>query len=264
MLFASDGSRGAALAEEFLLALPLGADDDVSILTVPGIERESYALLSRIHGRFAGRHVPASTVLRRGVPADVVEAVAVERAVELVVVGSRGLGEWSGTLLGSVSRSIARVAPASVLVVRSRREAPRRVVVALDGSEDARAALRVMERLPLPASAGIELLRLDQPTDGPRCETVVERARIVLGTRLTRVSSAAWDHTGEAVLRYAMTAEADLIVLGSAGQTVGTGLLRTSIADHVLSHAHCAVLVAKPTFDPRRVFAPRFAMTALG
>jgi len=265
ILFATDGSRSAAVAEDFLLSLPLGVDDDVSVLTIPTVsEREGYALLSRVHWRVAARHISVSTVLRRGAPAEAIAAVALERAAELVVVGSRGRGEWSGALLGSVSRAIAREVPASVLVVRATHDAPRRILLALDGSEDARAAVRVMDRLPVPSSAGVELLRLDETDEGVRCDSVVQRARVVLGSRLTRVSSAGWDHNGEAVLRQAMAARADLIVLGAGGQTVSTGLIGISVADHVLSHAHCAVLIAKPAVDPRRVVAPAFASLALG
>lgn len=262
-LLATDGSRGASVAEDFLLALPLGCGDEVIVLTTPTVsEREAYALLTRVHWRFAARHIPVTTALRPGAPAEAAEAIALERAADVVVVGSRGLGQWSGTLLGSVSRAVARNAAGSVLVVRARRDAPRNVLLAVDGSEDARAAVRIMETIPMPSSAAVELLRLDSPGDDRACEMVVERARRVLGTRLTRTSAAAWDHAGESVLRHAISAGTDLIVLGARGQTIGTGLMRTSIADHVLSHAHCAVLIAKPPVVTRRIEVPVFVPAA--
>jgi nucleotide-binding universal stress UspA family protein len=262
-VLATDGSRGASVAEDFLLALPLGAGDEVTVLTTPGAsERESYALLTRVNWRFAARHIPVSTVLRHGAPAKAAEAVALERAADVVVVGSRGLGQWSGALLGSVSRAVARLAPISALVVRARRDSPRRVVLAIDGSDDARAAVRVIETLPVPSSAAVELLRVGAAGEERLRDMVVERARTVLGQRLADVSTAAWDHAGESVLRHAVSVGADLIVLGVRGQTFGTGLLRTSIADHVLSHAHCAVLVAKTPVSARRLVAPAFAAAA--
>jgi nucleotide-binding universal stress UspA family protein len=255
-LFATDGSRGASFAEDFLLALPLGCSDEVIVLTVPSVsERESYALLSRIQWRFASRHVLVSTALRNGAPVDAIEAVALERAADLVVVGSRGRGELSGTFLGSVSRALARGAPAPVLVVRARREAPRRVLLALDGSNDARAAVRLMERLPLPRLATIEYLRLGWRAEDRAAQEVSERVHAALGTRVMHIAGTD-EHAGEAVLREAVAASTDLIVLGSEGQTLGTGLLRTSVADHVLSHAPCAVLVAKAAVRPRYVEAP--------
>ncbi|MBC7104397.1 MAG: universal stress protein [Firmicutes bacterium] len=41
-----------------------------------------------------------------------------EGGYDLVVVGSRGLGEWEGLLLGSVSNKVAHQAPCPVLIVR--------------------------------------------------------------------------------------------------------------------------------------------------
>ena len=35
ILFATDGSRGAAVAEDFLLALPLSCADEITVVTVP-------------------------------------------------------------------------------------------------------------------------------------------------------------------------------------------------------------------------------------
>jgi nucleotide-binding universal stress UspA family protein len=264
-LLATDGSPGAVVAEDFLLALPLGEGDDVTVLTRPTVsERESHALLSRVHWRFAARHIPVSTMLRRGAAPDVIDAVALERAVDVVVLGSRGRGQWSGTLLGSVSRAVARSAPASVLVARAQRDAPRRVLLAIDASEDARAAIRLMGSMPLPASAPVELLRLAHNGDDAQAEMIMTRARVVLGGRLARTRAAEWDHAGESVLRSAIAANADLIVLGARGQTLETGLIGTSVADHVLSHAHCGTLIAKPMFCARTLAAPAFASVALG
>jgi nucleotide-binding universal stress UspA family protein len=263
-LLATDGSPGAVVAEDFLLSLPLSEADDVTVLTTPTVsERESYALLSRVHWRFAARHIPVSTMSRHGAASDVIDAVALERAIDVVVLGSRGRGQWSGTLLGSVSRAVARTAPASVLVARAQREAPRRVLLAIDASEDARAAIRLMESMPLPASVPVELLRLAHNGDETQAEMILTRARVVLGTRLARVRAAEWDHAGESVLRGAIAAQADLIVLGAHGQTMGMGLMKASVADHVLSHAHCGTLIAKPMFCARMLAAPAFANVAL-
>jgi nucleotide-binding universal stress UspA family protein len=149
-----------------------------------------------------------------------------------------------------------------VLVVRAQREAPRRVLLAIDASEDARAAIRLMGSMPLPASVTVELLRLAHNGDEAQAEMIMTRARAVLGARLARIREAEWDHTGESVLRSAMGADADLIVLGAHGQTMGTGLIGTSVADHVLSHAHCGTLIAKPMLCARALAAPAFASAA--
>ncbi len=264
ILFATDGSRGASIAEDLLLSLPLSCADEVTIVTSPTVsERESFALLARCRWRFAGRDIQATTVMRGGAPAQVAESVAIERASELIVVGSRGLGQWSGTLMGSVARSLARDGVAPVLVVRARRDAPRRVLVALDGSTEAHAAVELLARLPLPLAARLALLRVSTADEGSRlADVVMERARVVLRDRIEGSTVADGGHLGEDVLRRALRSGSDLIVLGSGGQTRGSGLLHASVADHVLSHAHCAVLVAKPPLRPRMLQAPVVAGTA--
>lgn len=264
ILLATDGSRGASIAEDFLLSLPLSCADEVAVVTSPTVsERESFALLARCRWRFAARDVPTTTAMRSGPPAQIAEAVAIERGSELIVVGSRGLGQWSGTLMGSVARSLARDGVTPVLVVRARRDAPRRVLVAVDGSTEARAAIDLLAHLPMPMAARLAVLRVAAPDEDARqAELVMEHARIVLGERISSWDMADRGHIGEEVLRQALRSSTDMIVLGARGQTEGSGLLRGSVADHVLSHSHCAVLVAKTPLRTRMVEAPVLARVA--
>ena len=52
-----------------------------------------------------------------GDPADVILSVADKDGADLIVVGSRGLGEYAELLLGSVSRKILHLAKVPVMVV---------------------------------------------------------------------------------------------------------------------------------------------------
>jgi nucleotide-binding universal stress UspA family protein len=264
LLFATDGSRGASIAEDFLLSLPLSCADEIVIVTAPTVsERESYALLGRCRWRFAARDVTTTTAMRPGNAAEVADAVALEHASELIVVGSRGLGQISGALMGSVARVLARGSLTPVLVVRARRDAPRKILLAIDGSPDARTAVDLVAHLPMPAVARISLLRLQVDACEERQEALVfEHARAVLGARIADTDLVGRGHLGEEVLRRALTGSVDLIALGAKGQTEGGGLLRASVADHVLSHAHCAVLVAKSPLRPRFVEAHVGALAA--
>lgn len=58
------------------------------------------------------------TLTRSGDPASQITAVANEKGVGLIVVGTRGLGTFSGALLGSVSRKVSNIADQNVLIVR--------------------------------------------------------------------------------------------------------------------------------------------------
>lgn len=275
ILFGTDGSRGATIAEEFLLELPLSLADEVIVVTAAAAsERDAYALLSRSHWRFTSRGIPAATMLRTGHAAAVVADAAFERAPDLVVVGSRGLGIFTGALMGSVARDLVRAAPAPVLVVRGRREPPRHAVLAIDDSPEARAAIELTAQLPLPCEARFTLLHvragdddlaagIDRPSAATRRALreareregmrVLAHARDMLGERIADEAVLDGGHIGDQLLRHAIHAGAELVVIATRGQTHGSGVLGASLADHVLDGAHCAVLVARPRFAPRTV-----------
>ena len=61
---------------------------------------------------------PCRTELHHGTPADVICERAATLAVDLVVVGSRGLGMLDRLLLGSVSTAVVQRAPCTVVVTR--------------------------------------------------------------------------------------------------------------------------------------------------
>jgi len=58
------------------------------------------------------------TAIGTGDPATSILGFARRRKVDMVVVGTRGLGKLKGTILGSVSRKIANSAETSCLIVR--------------------------------------------------------------------------------------------------------------------------------------------------
>ena len=64
------------------------------------------------------RRVPYETELLEGSPVEAVLELARSRNVDLIVVGSRGLGAVKGSLLGSVSSAIVHHADRPVLVAR--------------------------------------------------------------------------------------------------------------------------------------------------
>lgn len=58
----------------------------------------------------------------QGPPREVIVDEAEKRGVDLIVMGSRGLGAWSRLLLGSVSNAVVHHAKCSVEVVRKRNQ----------------------------------------------------------------------------------------------------------------------------------------------
>jgi nucleotide-binding universal stress UspA family protein len=82
-------------------------------------ELKGKMLLDSVRESLAEHGVSAGTVLLRGDPLTEIIKYTREQECDLIVCGSRGAGNLTGWLLGSVSRELVQHAPCSVLVVRS-------------------------------------------------------------------------------------------------------------------------------------------------
>jgi nucleotide-binding universal stress UspA family protein len=140
MLVATDGSNHAMQAAEFAArmarelqkaevlllnvghvpAYALGGPDthvDYAALE-EGLKQAGQAILARAAEVFAGVDVPVRRVYRHGEPVrEIIEAARAAK-VDLIVVGSRGLGQIGGLFLGSVSERVLHGAQTPVVVVR--------------------------------------------------------------------------------------------------------------------------------------------------
>lgn len=183
----------------------------------------------------------------------------------LVVLGSRGLGGWSGLLVGSVAVQVTTHADCPVVVIPHEKPAhpqpDRTVVIGVDGSKASAKAIdfafdqaetlhaRVVAvhawTTPyLTYADGASMLQFDE-------EKVREEARLLVAES---VAGAAADHPdvewttelamGSAAQALVRRAEsADLVVVGSRGRGGFSGLLLGSVGQSVLHHAHCPIAV---------------------
>jgi nucleotide-binding universal stress UspA family protein len=287
-LLATDGSEGAAHARDLLLALPIRERDRVIVLGVPvyggmplagdasGVSFDAIAwerdyvedMAARTRDSFTRRGIEATSFVRDGPVADAILTAAGDTRADVIVIGSRGLGQIAGAVLGSVARAVSRHSPVPVLVVRDRRIAPTRILAAVDGSDDSKAALEVLAQLPLPDDLRLTLLHVvpdrgrgapipEHPATAAELRAATERADRDAATRVlahaaSRVPMShlinAYVEEGRAVERILARARqegSDLIVLGSRGMTLSRGFLQGSVADRVLAEAPCAVLIAR-------------------
>lgn len=139
---------------------------------------------------------------------------------------------------------------------------PMRIMVATDGSDDARAAVQWLTHFPVPAAADILAIMvltvppaaLDVPTvrqfthalreDALR---VVESARATLAARWPAAQARVVEGDPRAELLRAIEEWApDLVVLGARGLGAVAGALLGSVSLAVARHADCPVLVVKP------------------
>ena len=216
-------------------------------------------------GEVAGSHAGAGK-------ADVeVVRLAEALGVGLVIVGSRGFGPLRRAVIGSVSSSVVRHAHASVLVVRGdRREEdrlPGRILLALDGSKEARVATRAAVEISNATGSELHLvyalqtqesLPYSHPLRGERWIASLEHAkhearefvddqarRIEAEGGKVKVAHLAFGEPGEEIVKLGEELEAGLIVTGSRGLGGVRRALMGSVSESVVRHAHCPVLVVR-------------------
>jgi len=196
VLLATDGSKDARAAAEFLKEFPLPGGATIRVMTVvtlppsaldiPPVAAFNDSLLAE------GRRVveearallgPRAAVEERvvqGNPKEEIVRAAEEWPADLVVVGGRGLGGVRGFLLGSVSQTVARHVHCPVLVVKGRARPLASVLIATDGSDGANEAIRFLLSLPLPPAkkVRVRLLSAVEPTPYPASAPKMIRAQL--------------------------------------------------------------------------------------
>ncbi len=202
----------------------------------------------------------------------VVPALAEEsRDASLLVLGTRGLGGFTGLLIGSNAVLLAGRAHCPLVVVRGDGDGsvPTHgpVLVGVDGLATSEAAVEFafaeasLHRADLVAihtwaDSPADTVLLGHP-DAPDFEPAQQRAYETLAERL-----AGWqekypdvhvtrevvrDHPSRALLRYG--AAARLVVVGTRGRGGFRGLLLGSTSQHLLHHAPCPVAVVRTAAD---------------
>ena len=119
-----------------------------------------------------------------GNPAQELVETAEEWGADLIVVGSQGRSAISKILLGSVSKSVASDATRSVRVarptVRRKPEAPPRIIVGIDGSPAAEAAVLEIGRRVWPEGTHVHLVAAyDQPSPASIASILPKAAEMI-------------------------------------------------------------------------------------
>lgn len=75
-------------------------------------------VIQEAQSKLAKSNLEIITEVIEGPPAEAILRVADARACDLIVMGSRGMGEWKAALIGSVSHRVLHMSTAPVLVVK--------------------------------------------------------------------------------------------------------------------------------------------------
>jgi nucleotide-binding universal stress UspA family protein len=183
------------------------------------------------------------------------------RTAELVVIGDRGLGGFTGLLIGSVAVQLAAHAGCPILIARGETNPAAPVLLGVDGSPANDPAVGfAFEEV---SRRGVPLLALHAWTHpvstgpGDILPLVYDEAQIEADeTRLLAEALAGWHdkypdvtvrrelvHGGARTALIDATSRAQLIVVGTRGRGGFAGLLLGSVSQAVLHHALCPVAI---------------------
>ena len=213
-----------------------------------------------------GPRTKLQTILTHGPIAHTIARTARRLKADLILMGSRGLSDIQGFLLGSVSRQVAATAPCPLLAVKQPLKNLLRVAFAVDDSRPSRAAARFLRSRILPESAEVTILTsVESPVTDFAArylsesqltelnQPVIERATRLVNTLrdefikdgFSAVTQVHLDHVIDTIVKHVETSHDQLLVIGSRDLTRSERLYLGSVSESLLRHAPCSVLIVR-------------------
>jgi len=213
-----------------------------------------------------GPRTTIQTVLAHGPLAQTIAKQAKRLKVGLILMGSRGLSDIQGFLLGSVSRQVVSAAPCSVLVVKQPLPKLLHVALAVDDSKSSRAAARFLRSRILPESATVTILTsaespvtdfaaryLSESQLAELRRPVMQRATTLVNALRDEfikdgfpvVTQVQMNHIIDTIVKSVEANHDQLLVIGSRDLTKSERLHLGSVSESLLRHAPCSVLIVR-------------------
>jgi nucleotide-binding universal stress UspA family protein len=275
ILLAIDGSdhsyeavrslKHLARAEELHVVHVLDVPTPAYPMMMPEVAQELYEtvernmredgtrLLDRIVSLLPMDAGPVTKHLVVGSPADQIIAIAEQHKVGLTLLGTRGLGPIKERLIGSVAHRVLTFAPGAKLILPGPMKMLKRILLPLQGPQDAEQALRFLQQKLFRETATFTLFtvlphtRPPWPVDAASAEQMEIHALRNTQDFLNETAAklTAMGHQArvaamlgtpvEGILHEAKASNADLILLGSRGRHGFTRMVLGSVS-HALLH----------------------------
>jgi len=300
IFFATDGSASARFAQAQILSMPWRSPVQLTVMTavhIPpppftsfvssaqqafdaalvALRREAEVrageVLAKARHALEASVASVATRMHAGSPGPTIVEMARACRVDLVAVGSRGLGPYKGYLLGSVSDHVANHARCSVLLAKTPPKRTGRYLLALDDSRYAVAVLRWLWELDLSKGASIHLVKVFRSMeefpdpDGGEWVCACDRTAPAmfapwggapavleamcekgLDAKAARVTvEVRFGQEVPEILASVRKFEPELLVIGAKGHYASAGSPLGNVARELVDHAPCSVLIVRPS-----------------
>jgi len=264
----------AGLAKERILKI----SPQIQVVQADALE-QARQFLRKVQKRFNRQDLHYYPLVKKGFPGEEILKTIDAKDIDLVVLGTRGFSQASGFLMGSVSQWVVQEAPCSVIIARKVPRGKRNgqgmnLLLATDGSPDARAAVDFVKTVGLPASSKLTILHVIKKhvyeteraltADSGHESELAELAEELLEIR-AQEGAKLLEHTRKAlssptltiqerlvygnpaveILKTARYIRPDLIVMGSRGTTGMKRVFLGSVSNKVAHSAGCSVAVIR-------------------
>lgn len=216
----------------------------------------------------AQKHLPADfshvqQVHQIGHPVDVIVETARSAQSNLIVLGARGLGPVKELVLGSVSHRVLMHAPCSTMIVKTPMTQLKKILLPIEGQEDAQSALRFLALHPFQQPIEVEVFtvwpqpQLSWPTTVGQSEILevqaIEEAQERMKgitDQLVQMNVLCQAHVGMgdpayAIIEQAKASQSDLIMMGTHDRGGFSRFLMGSVSHSVLHQTPCPVLIVR-------------------
>jgi nucleotide-binding universal stress UspA family protein len=218
-------------------------------------------LLDRVVSLLPMDSGPVTRHLVVGSPAEQIVSLAEKHHAGLTLLGTRGLGPIKERLIGSVAHRVLTFAPGAKLILPGPLKALSRILLPLQGTEDAERALRYLQQTPFREPATITLFsvlphtRPPWPVDAASAEQMethaLRQAQDFLNETAGKLSAMGYQARSsvalgtpvEAILKEAKALNADLILLGSRGRHGLSRMVLGSVSHAILHQATYPLMI---------------------
>ncbi|MGB3617616.1 MAG: universal stress protein [Catalinimonas sp.] len=225
-----------------------GMDQVFTLKLIEQAERymEELKAASQFEGAKISTHVVMGSVLGS------IETFAAHHGVDLIVIGTEGVGSLDETLVGSTTEKVVRRAACPVLSVRDHADegafAPRRILLPTDGNERVAELVKQVKTMQGIFDAHVDLLMVNTPGNFQTSQAMRQKlADFAERHAMHDYDTHVWNdrNTERGIMHFAEERGVDLIAMATHGRQGLAHLFRGSIAEDVVNQTPRPVLTVK-------------------